>query len=168
MRFDKTVTEAHRWVRNGDHPNDESTYLPIPNDGTVAMERLTEGKVVGHWTEGDPASLHDRCSSPLANHGNLGGEMVCPGDWIVTTKSGYEHVADDPFANQLIIHENGVEQTVVAYLGSEEQRDIKVIFYADCREHARRKFTDRIERDDWAAAHRLDTRHVVDVYEVEQ
>jgi hypothetical protein len=70
------TVEAHRWFRNGDHPEDG------PPD--------QEGKVVRYWRRPDtpgPTSC-PQCGAAMHDHGWIDtledGHRVRPGDWIVT------------------------------------------------------------------------------------
>jgi len=84
MKYRKkpTVIEAHRWFKNGDHPEDDS----FPNE--------TEGKVVRYFRhpniDGDVDCSH--CQIRMHDHGWIdtleGGHNVCPSDWIITSVKG--------------------------------------------------------------------------------
>lgn len=84
-RFRKkpVVIEAHRWERNGDHPDDH------PNGHPPAYE----GLVVRYFRHPDHPGdeLHD-CGRAWNDHGWIdtleGGHTVCPGDWIITGVQG--------------------------------------------------------------------------------
>lgn len=76
------IVEAHQWRQNGDHPDDGPSH--------------SEGKVVRYFRRPEPEyagdKLHDRCGYTWHRHGwvdtVLGGHVVCPGDWIITTMQG--------------------------------------------------------------------------------
>lgn len=78
--------EAHRWHKNGDHPDDDSS--PGPGD------LLTEGKVVRYFR--DPTlsgrELCKHCTVAMSDHGWIdtleGGYIVCPGDFVITGVKG--------------------------------------------------------------------------------
>jgi len=78
MKFKKkpVAVEAHRWFKNGDHPED--------GDGKV------EGKVVRFFRHPDlpDGDACPECSRVYFDHGWIdtreGGHRVCPGDWIIT------------------------------------------------------------------------------------
>lgn len=82
MKYRKkpVVIEAHRWYKNGDHPNDGPSHA--------------EGKVVRYFRHpnypGD--AVHDSCGHMWNYHGWIdtleGGHTVCPGDWIITGVQG--------------------------------------------------------------------------------
>lgn len=78
MKFRKKQieVEAHRWWKNGDHPEDG------PPD--------KEGKVVRYYR--NPEVSQDascqQCDCVFKYHGWIdtleGGHIVCPGDWVIT------------------------------------------------------------------------------------
>lgn len=78
--------EAHRWWKNGDHPEDLS-------DG--------EGKIVRYFRRPDVpgVKLCKHCSAPMHNHGWIdtleGGHVVCPGDWVVKGTLGEYYPCKD-------------------------------------------------------------------------
>lgn len=92
--------ECHQWFQNGDHPND---HLPMdtPNPTTMDLNKysdylLSEGKVVKRYNH--PRIFNDpcvRCGNPMHKHGWIDtlesvnyGQLVCPGDWIITGVQG--------------------------------------------------------------------------------
>lgn len=85
-----SVYQAHRWFKNGDHPDDDVRSTKA-SDGTVTC---SEGKVVRYFrdprTSGD--SVCRKCSHTMHEHGFLDqvemGAVVCPGDWIVDLWQG--------------------------------------------------------------------------------
>lgn len=102
QRFRKKLVEieAAQWFKNGDHPEDN---LP-PNDKIVNGER-TEGAVVRYFRNPDLPGAREckHCGRIMHDHGWIddptGGHTVCPGDWIVTDRSGrYFPVAPSVFA----------------------------------------------------------------------
>lgn len=86
----QTIT-AHRWRRNGDHPDDGGAE--------------TEGKVVRYYR--NPYDSGSRpclvCGALMHDHGWLDdgddgdGAMVCPGDWIVDGPMGRIVMGDAEF-----------------------------------------------------------------------
>lgn len=93
MKFRKkpVVIEATQWFKNGDHPNDETKLINLPDIGTTYM---SEGKVVRYFRRPDlPGDSRCReCSVIMDRHGWIdtkeGGHIVCPGDWIITGVKG--------------------------------------------------------------------------------
>ncbi len=81
-RFRKkpVVIDAHRWFKNGDHPEDGPSRV--------------EGKVVRYFRHPDVRgdALCDACPGLIHDHGWIdtleGGHRVCPGDWIITGVKG--------------------------------------------------------------------------------
>ena len=78
------VIEAHRWFKNGDHPNDGPAYKygdPIA------------GHIVRYFRR--PVRANEKCTECgfiFHQHGWIdtpeGGHLVCPGDWIITGVNG--------------------------------------------------------------------------------
>lgn len=74
------VIDAHRWFKNGDHPEDG------PPD--------KEGKVVRYFrcAEINENDKCEKCGKEIKDHGWIdtleGGHIVCPGDWIITGVKG--------------------------------------------------------------------------------
>ena len=74
------IVDAHRWFKNGDHPE----------DGYPSCE----GKVVRRFRRPDvKAALTCRqCGRHFGDHGWIdtreGGHIVCVGDWIITGVQG--------------------------------------------------------------------------------
>ena len=85
--------QAHRWFRNGDHPDDFSDRNPEKSN--------MEGMVVRYYRHpdfnGDTKCKH--CGRVMHDHGWIdtleGGHVVCPGDWIITGVKG-EHYPCKP------------------------------------------------------------------------
>lgn len=98
MRYRKrqVVVDATQWLKNGDHPLDESE----PFVGTSATP-LTEGKIVRYFRRPDipGAAVGAACGHAMHNHGWIdtleGGHTVCPGDFIITGVAG-EHYPCKP------------------------------------------------------------------------
>jgi hypothetical protein len=92
MKYKKkpTLTEATQWFKNGDHPQDGSK--PVEKAG--GSPGLTEGKVVRYFRRLNiPGNRFcPDCGNVFQHHGLLEGlngeEVVCPGDYIVTSKKG--------------------------------------------------------------------------------
>jgi len=86
----KTI-EAIQWFKNGDHPNDNCETFT----GSDGLPFQGEGKVVRYYRhpsiDGNDICL--KCNSTMHEHGWIdNGEddnNVCPGDFIVTTETGY-------------------------------------------------------------------------------
>lgn len=80
--------EAHRWHKNGDHPNDNCT---VDENGNY-----WEGAVVRYFRHPSPVKagnmLCQHCADSYHYHGWIdtkeGGHIVCPGDWIITGVAG--------------------------------------------------------------------------------
>lgn len=83
------MIEAYKWVKNGDHPNDDCCLIKSEG-GTI----LSEGKVVRHFHHpeipGDILCQH--CDNFIHLHGWIdkpnGGQKVCPGDIIIKNDAG--------------------------------------------------------------------------------
>ena len=75
--------EAHRWFKNGDHPDDESLGVP-----------KSEGKVVRYYRtpEQNGQNRCGKCGRKYHEHGWIetleGGHIVCPGDWVIRGVAG--------------------------------------------------------------------------------
>lgn len=108
------VVVAHRWFKNGDHPEDFTQDRPALIQGEVttvsgqfAKHRDWEGGVVRRYNS--PSTLkHCKnrcpvCGNIFDDHGFIdtpddGGYAVCPGDWIITGENGiYHRIASDEF-----------------------------------------------------------------------
>jgi len=75
------VVEAVQWFKNGDHPLDG--------------DKSQEGKVVGYYRHpcAPGESVCPKCMATMHKHGWIDrgrhpGQIVCPGDWVVTTSEG--------------------------------------------------------------------------------
>lgn len=84
---------ASRWYRNGDHPLDRvGERITDPVSGARDVRR--EGAVVGYYRHAfrDCERRCDYCGRTMHEHGwldtDLGGHIVCPGDWVVTRDTG--------------------------------------------------------------------------------
>lgn len=88
------VVEATQWHKNGDHPEDESKMIR----GVSTAPFLSEGKVVRCYN--DPilgtVGVCAHCGLAMNAHGwidtPVGGNIVCPGDWIVTSAEGKHYL----------------------------------------------------------------------------
>lgn len=85
------VIEATQWFKNGDHP------LDGPPE--------TEGKIVRYFRNPDDRGdcCCKQCGKTMHLHGWIdsceGGEIVCPGDWIITgVRGGHYTCKPDIFA----------------------------------------------------------------------
>ena len=92
-------TAAHRWFKNGDHPNDKSIVIGASDGG----EFLSEGKVVRRYTypQVSGRNVCPQCGHLVKDHGWLDQEdfskAVCPGNWVVTVVGGYRVINNDTF-----------------------------------------------------------------------
>lgn len=112
FRKKPVVIEAHRWFKNGDHPEDYSRDHDWFENGVLrvftAEERRAngwEGDVVRYYRrpDGDGARACKHCGKRMHDHGWIdtleGGHIVCPGDWVMTgTKGERWPVKPDIFA----------------------------------------------------------------------
>lgn len=88
--------EAHRWFKNGDHPDDNCrTIRPDPTSLTQFAPFLSEGQAVRHFRRPDvPDDVKcGECGRLMFDHGLIadtvgGGHTVCPGDWVITGLNG--------------------------------------------------------------------------------
>jgi hypothetical protein len=85
------VVEAHRWYKNGDHPDDG----PADREGEV-VRRFRHPNISADTSCG-------WCGRQMHDHGWIdtleGGLIVCPGDWIITGAAGERYpVKPDIFA----------------------------------------------------------------------
>lgn len=82
--------EAHRWYKNGDHPEDNSK----PTVGARGRLWYTEGNVVKFYKVKEGLGLQkcQQCNHIFNHHGWIdtleGGHIVCPGDYIITGIKG--------------------------------------------------------------------------------
>jgi len=95
FRKKPVVIEAHRWLRNGDHPEDDCEMI---DDGEGPYKG--EGKIVRYYRNPDvPGTTVCRkdiygvsCAQDMHVHGWIDtledGHTVCPGDWIIRGVKG--------------------------------------------------------------------------------
>ena len=90
--------EAHRWFKNGDHPEDGCRQ--VTDRHGVSFQ--TEGAVVRRYKFPNTIGLQQRCAicgGFMGEHGWIdipwSTQIVCPGDWIITM-SGDRHHAIKP------------------------------------------------------------------------
>jgi hypothetical protein len=84
VRPEVGVVQAHRWLKNGDHPGDLSVLLE-----KTERELWSEGRVVRYFRHPDvPGAKVCECGATMRDHGWIDqgglGITVCPGDWVVT------------------------------------------------------------------------------------
>jgi len=83
--------EAHKWFKNGDHPEDGCTVM---QGGDGLQEKTGEGKVVRYFRHpGIPVdTLCTRCGHTMYLHGWIdkshGGQVACPCDLIIKNEQG--------------------------------------------------------------------------------
>lgn len=99
VRKKPVVVEADKWLRNGDHPKDESTWI-----FKKEKKFLSEGKVVRRFRHPKVSGARtcDHCTMEYDAHGWIdtleGGHVVCPGDFIITgVKNEYYPCKPDIF-----------------------------------------------------------------------
>ncbi len=93
MKFRKkpVIIEAHRWYKNGDHPDDNCRVICRSGEDT---NFLSEGKVVRYYRTPDMDGKFrcSKCNQIMHKHGWIdtleGNHIVCPGDWIITGVAG--------------------------------------------------------------------------------
>ena len=108
FRKKPVVIEAHRWFKNGDHPDDYATDTVGYENGELRTfkgqwrkERGWEGGVVRYYRRPDVNGQHFclKCYNRFHDHGWIdtleGGHIVCPGDWIIQGVKG-EHYPCKP------------------------------------------------------------------------
>ena len=105
MKFRKkpVVIEATQWFKNGDHPDDYASEQVAYQNGRVAAISAEhrkahdwEGEVVRYFRRPEAAYDGERscehCGRIMHEHGWIetleGGQIVCPGDWIITGVKG--------------------------------------------------------------------------------
>lgn len=102
LRKKPVVVEATQWQENGDHPEDNCYIVKPDRDSTTQFTPfLSEGRVVRYFRhpgiEGETPCKH--CGKTMHVHGWIdtleGGDIVCPGDWIITGVNG-EHYPCKP------------------------------------------------------------------------
>lgn len=125
MRFTEEVTEAHRWWTAED---------VFPGFPTITATG-----------DGSPVP-HTACASAFRNHGELDGQSVCPGEWVVKKGDGFVLQPHNP---------------VLAPTGE------TVHWVMDCREcEVRATHPDEDFAQQDGGAHLLETGHTFDTYEV--
>ena len=112
MKYRKkpVIVDAQQWFKNGDHPDDDCTTFEAPVLGSTNCTEpvLTEGKIVRRFRNPDVGGeiVCKNCDYIMYWHGWVetleGGQVVCPGDWIIkghSDKHGvhYWAVKDDYF-----------------------------------------------------------------------
>ena len=159
---DLDLDVAHRWWKNGDHPDDNVRLIDIEADDGTLIDFLTEGEVVRRYRhpDVDGTDLCLICAQAWDVHGWIdeGGEgiTVHPGDWVVTAKNG------DHYAVREGIFGTSWEVT------EEHPLPAKTTVHAACKdcgwtvENARLATT-----ESRAAKHRTSKNHAVDTYEIE-
>ena len=93
------VVEATQWLKNGDHPKDNSQ--PISQEDPS----LSEGELVRYFRDPSINSAYrcHHCERVMRDHGWIetlesgpdGGHVVCPGDWIITGVQGEKYPCKD-------------------------------------------------------------------------
>ena len=85
------VVEAHRWRKNGDHPDDGEGVFP---PGSKFAGQRLEGKVVRYFRHPKVPvdAICGDCKQSFHVHGWIDqpgeGQAVCPGDYILTEANG--------------------------------------------------------------------------------
>ena len=131
FRSKPVTVEAVRWFENGDHPRDyendrpgmkrnraTGALEPVTVSGAVAREKGWEGEVVRRFRHPRIAgTLHcEECGRQIDDHGWIDsggdGQRVCPGNWVVTTRTGYEVLTPAEFmANYEVAEETETAET---------------------------------------------------------
>lgn len=101
FRKKPVIVEAHRWFKNGDHPDDYAADRDVFEKGEVrtftgeeCRENGWEGSIVRYFRRpGVPSERPcEHCGNTMHVHGWIdtleGGHIVCPGDWIITGVAG--------------------------------------------------------------------------------
>lgn len=97
-----SLQNATQWFKNGDHPLDYSKPCYIFDNGE-ARESTPEERKAKDWEGGvvrryrHPYMLGglvcSHCGKPMHDHGWIDDatiyNVVCPGDWIIATPTGY-------------------------------------------------------------------------------
>jgi len=81
------IVDATQWFKNRDHPLDGKEMF---EKGEFKGE-LLEGKVVRYYRDPYANSQYQclKCGHIMHEHGWIeDGQIVCPGDWIVTDREG--------------------------------------------------------------------------------
>ena len=95
------IVEAHRWFRNGDHPDDYARPLRYAERGhdmvySPQHQRINdwEGQVVRRYCVPGSGNMHacSHCGHVMDEHGWIdvqpSGHIVCPGDWVISGAEG--------------------------------------------------------------------------------
>ncbi len=82
--------DASRWLKNGDHPLDNSKMIyPDKNSETQFEPFLSEGEVVRWYIDHYDRGGCDYCGKAMDMHGLIpDDDLVCPGDWVITDAAG--------------------------------------------------------------------------------
>ena len=87
--YDEKEFIAHKWMVNGDHPLDQTEWIPFEDnpDGRYAQAQFkSEGKVVCRFRNPEihPCMVCPDCTMEMDNHGWIedSEQIVCPGDYI--------------------------------------------------------------------------------------
>jgi hypothetical protein len=113
----RRIIEASRWWSNGDHPLDyQHARQGFDEQGDLihfsaehCKDNQWEGEVVRFHRkptiEGSGSVRCASCEHTLDSHGwidGVNGQIVCPGEWVVTKDVGYWLISDDAFCEQYI------------------------------------------------------------------
>ena len=85
------IIKAEQWVRNGDHSQDEATFIYNKETGDAD---LREGKLVRYYRHPKIDGQVDcaKCGRIMHDHGWIdtleSGHIVCPYDFIITGVQG--------------------------------------------------------------------------------
>lgn len=97
VRKKPVTVHAYQWFKNGDHPEDNTSWITPPEGASFE----SEGKVVRYYRHPSMDGLQhcQQCGNIMHLHGWIdtleGGHIVCPGDWIITGIQG-EHYPCKP------------------------------------------------------------------------
>ena len=94
VKYKGKIVEAHRWVQNGDHPEDNCKVF----NGSDGHDFWGEGHVVRYFRNLIRAEKHGterckHCGHQYHLHGWIESDPnkeVCPGDWIVKDGNNYK------------------------------------------------------------------------------
>ena len=96
------VVHAVQWFENGDCPGDDAILIE-PGGGEAHY--YTEGKVVRYYRHPrvNGKATCAQCAFTMHHHGWIdsweGGQVVCPGDWIVKSATGVYTVIKNQIFN---------------------------------------------------------------------
>jgi len=102
------IYQAHRWFKNGDHPNDKCEMF-IDDDGKPFQG---EGHVIRYYRHPNVSGVGVcECGNTFHDHGFIdsnqclsGTNLVCPGDWVLMNENGlYFAVSNEEFEDQFVI-----------------------------------------------------------------